>query len=153
MAAARTGTETARRKLTAWGTAMDASTKKTQIRLTQRAPGYMRVTFDNPPLNVMGGQPDIQDQTFAARECVRGEKFLGRAEDARCVTQLSDQARQRLAHRFIIVDNDDQRILAHQLLAEKPIPVGCTNCDRRSRYLGIGFARIQPLRRDSRDIR
>ncbi len=35
---------------------MDASTKKAQIRLTQRAPGYMRVTFDNPPLNVMGAQ-------------------------------------------------------------------------------------------------
>ena len=33
---------------------MDATTKKTQIRLTRRAPGYLRVTFDNPPLNVMG---------------------------------------------------------------------------------------------------
>ena len=31
-----------------------ATTKKTQIRLTQISPGYMRVTFDNPPLNVMG---------------------------------------------------------------------------------------------------
>jgi len=33
---------------------VDATTKKTQIRLTRRAPGYLRVTFDNPPLNVMG---------------------------------------------------------------------------------------------------
>jgi len=32
----------------------NATTKKTQIRLTQSSPGYMRVTFDNPPLNVMG---------------------------------------------------------------------------------------------------
>jgi enoyl-CoA hydratase/carnithine racemase len=33
---------------------VDAITKKAQIRLTRRSPGYMRVTFDNPPLNVMG---------------------------------------------------------------------------------------------------
>ena len=33
---------------------MDATTKKAQIRLTRRSPGYVRVTFDNPPLNVMG---------------------------------------------------------------------------------------------------
>jgi enoyl-CoA hydratase/carnithine racemase len=31
-----------------------ATTKKAQIRLTRRAPAYLRVTFDNPPLNVMG---------------------------------------------------------------------------------------------------
>ena len=33
---------------------MDATTKKAQVRLTRRSPGYVRVTFDNPPLNVMG---------------------------------------------------------------------------------------------------
>ena len=33
---------------------MDPTTKKAQIRLSHRSPGYMRVTFDNPPLNVMG---------------------------------------------------------------------------------------------------
>jgi enoyl-CoA hydratase/carnithine racemase len=33
---------------------MNASTKKPQIRLSRRSPGYCRVTFDNPPLNVMG---------------------------------------------------------------------------------------------------
>jgi enoyl-CoA hydratase/carnithine racemase len=33
---------------------VDATTKKAQIRLTRRSPGYVRVTFDNPPLNVMG---------------------------------------------------------------------------------------------------
>jgi enoyl-CoA hydratase/carnithine racemase len=33
---------------------MDATTKKAQIRLTRRSPGYLRVTFDNPPLNVLG---------------------------------------------------------------------------------------------------
>lgn len=35
---------------------MDATTKKAQIRLTRRSPGYVRVTFDNPPLNVLGPQ-------------------------------------------------------------------------------------------------
>ena len=29
-------------------------TKPAQIRLTQRSPAYWRVTFDNPPINVMG---------------------------------------------------------------------------------------------------
>jgi len=33
---------------------MNATTKKPQIRLTRRSPAYCRVTFDNPPLNVMG---------------------------------------------------------------------------------------------------
>jgi hypothetical protein len=33
---------------------VDATTKKAQARPTRRSPGYMRVTFDNPPLNVMG---------------------------------------------------------------------------------------------------
>ena len=33
---------------------MDTTTKRAQIRLSRRAPGYVRVTFDNPPLNVMG---------------------------------------------------------------------------------------------------
>ena len=36
---------------------MDATTKTTaQIRLTRPTAGYWRVTFDNPPLNVMGPQ-------------------------------------------------------------------------------------------------
>ena len=33
---------------------MDATTKKAQIRLSHRTPGYARVTFNNPPLNVLG---------------------------------------------------------------------------------------------------
>jgi enoyl-CoA hydratase/carnithine racemase len=33
---------------------VDATPKKAQIRLTRRSPGYVRVTFDNPPLNVLG---------------------------------------------------------------------------------------------------
>lgn len=32
----------------------EARTKTPQLRLRQSSPGYMRVTFDNPPLNVMG---------------------------------------------------------------------------------------------------
>jgi enoyl-CoA hydratase/carnithine racemase len=39
---------------------VDATTKKTQIRLTRRSPGYRRVTFDNPPLNVMGPEFVLQ---------------------------------------------------------------------------------------------
>jgi enoyl-CoA hydratase/carnithine racemase len=31
-----------------------ALTKPAQIRITRRTPAYWRVTFDNPPLNVMG---------------------------------------------------------------------------------------------------
>jgi enoyl-CoA hydratase/carnithine racemase len=33
---------------------VDAKGKKAQLRLSRSSPGYMRVTFDNPPLNVMG---------------------------------------------------------------------------------------------------
>src|SRR6516162_3618166 len=33
---------------------MNTTTKKPQIRLVRRSPAYCRVTFDNPPLNVMG---------------------------------------------------------------------------------------------------
>jgi enoyl-CoA hydratase/carnithine racemase len=32
---------------------VDAKGKKAQMRLSRSSPGYMRVTFDNPPLNVM----------------------------------------------------------------------------------------------------
>ena len=35
---------------------MHAKTEKTQIRLTRLSSAYWRVTFDNPPLNVMGPQ-------------------------------------------------------------------------------------------------
>ncbi|MER8764764.1 enoyl-CoA hydratase/isomerase family protein [Mesorhizobium sp. M0968] len=35
---------------------VDAKTITSQIRLTRRTPAYWRVTFDNPPLNVMGPQ-------------------------------------------------------------------------------------------------
>jgi enoyl-CoA hydratase/carnithine racemase len=35
---------------------MNATTKTAQIRLRRSSPGYWRITFDNPPLNVMGPQ-------------------------------------------------------------------------------------------------
>jgi enoyl-CoA hydratase/carnithine racemase len=35
---------------------MDATTEKAQIRLTRTSPAYWRITFDNPPLNLMGPQ-------------------------------------------------------------------------------------------------
>src|SRR5882757_2985433 len=34
--------------------AMHARTDKAQIRVTRRSAAYWRITFDNPPLNVMG---------------------------------------------------------------------------------------------------
>jgi enoyl-CoA hydratase/carnithine racemase len=33
---------------------MDATPKTAQVRLSRSSPGYWRVTFDNPPLNLMG---------------------------------------------------------------------------------------------------
>ncbi len=33
---------------------MDATTKTAQIRVTRPSPAYWRITFDNPPLNLMG---------------------------------------------------------------------------------------------------
>jgi enoyl-CoA hydratase/carnithine racemase len=35
---------------------MHGKTEKTEMRLTRSSPNYWRVTFDNPPLNVMGPQ-------------------------------------------------------------------------------------------------
>jgi enoyl-CoA hydratase/carnithine racemase len=36
---------------------VNATTKTAQIRLSRSSPAYWRVTFDNPPLNLMG--PDF----------------------------------------------------------------------------------------------
>lgn len=35
---------------------MDAQVKAKQIRIGRQSPGYWRITFDNPPLNLMGAQ-------------------------------------------------------------------------------------------------
>ena len=35
---------------------MNATTKKAQIRVARSSAAYWRITFDNPPLNVMGPQ-------------------------------------------------------------------------------------------------
>jgi 1,4-dihydroxy-2-naphthoyl-CoA synthase len=43
---------------------VDAKTTPTQIQLTRRTPAYWRVTFDNPPLNVMGPEMVRQFQTL-----------------------------------------------------------------------------------------
>ena len=45
---------------------MDATTTRTQIHLTRRSPAYWRVTFDNPPLNVMGPQMVREFQALIA---------------------------------------------------------------------------------------
>src|ERR1700722_3840665 len=39
-------------------------TKPAQIRVTRRSPNYWRVTFDNPPLNVMGPEMVREFQTL-----------------------------------------------------------------------------------------
>ncbi len=41
---------------------MDGSTTPVQLRVTQRSPAYWRVTFDNPPINVMGPETVRQFQ-------------------------------------------------------------------------------------------
>jgi enoyl-CoA hydratase/carnithine racemase len=43
---------------------MDAKTNPVQIRLTRRSPAYWRVTFKNPPLNVMGPETVLQFQAL-----------------------------------------------------------------------------------------
>jgi enoyl-CoA hydratase/carnithine racemase len=35
---------------------MNATTNPTALRVARRSPAYWRVTFDNPPINVMGPQ-------------------------------------------------------------------------------------------------
>jgi enoyl-CoA hydratase/carnithine racemase len=45
---------------------VDGSTTPLQLRLTQRSPAYWRVTFDNPPINVMGPETVRQFQQVIA---------------------------------------------------------------------------------------
>lgn len=45
---------------------MESKTAPVQIRLTRRTPAYWRVTFDNPPLNVMGPETVRQFQRLIA---------------------------------------------------------------------------------------
>ena len=45
---------------------MNASTKATQIRVKRISPAYWRVTFDNPPLNLMGPQFVLQFREIMA---------------------------------------------------------------------------------------
>jgi hypothetical protein len=52
-------TPTARFALASWSANMSAdrhqpTTKTAQIRLTRSSPAYWRITFDNPPLNLLG---------------------------------------------------------------------------------------------------
>ena len=45
-------------------TTASAAAKSAQIRITRRSPNYWRVTFDNPPLNVMGPQMVTEFQSL-----------------------------------------------------------------------------------------
>ncbi len=49
-----------------------APTKSAQIRITRRSPEYWRVTFDNPPINVMGPEMVAEFQTLI--QCVGGRR-------------------------------------------------------------------------------
>ena len=82
-----------------------ATTEKAQIRLSQSSPGYMRVTFDNPPLNVMGPEfvleireimntleTDEQVKVVVFDSAVEGfflnhSDFLGKLEDLTAIPQ------------------------------------------------------------------
>ncbi len=53
---------------------MDAKTTPAQIRLTRRSPAYWRVTFDNPPLNVMG--PEMVKQFHSLIDSIERDDDL-----------------------------------------------------------------------------
>src|SRR5208282_6273602 len=65
--------------------AVNVSVKPVQIRLTRRSPAYWRVTFDNPPINVMGPEMVRQFQdvinALEADEHVRVVVFDSAVED------------------------------------------------------------------------
>ena len=66
-------------------TSASAATKPAQIRVTRRSPAYWRVTFDNPPINVMGPEMVRQFQevinALEADEHVRVVVFDSAVED------------------------------------------------------------------------
>src|SRR5580704_3020203 len=66
-------------------TSATAATKPVQIRVTRRSPAYWRVTFDNPPINVMGPEMVRQFQevmnALEADEHVRVVVFDSAVED------------------------------------------------------------------------
>src|ERR1700738_979460 len=65
--------------------AMRASTKREQLRITRRSAAYWRVTFDNPPINVMGPEMVRQFQevinSLEADEHVRVVVFDSAVDD------------------------------------------------------------------------
>ena len=69
---------------------MNATTKTAQLRISRSSPAYWRVTFDNPPLNVMGPQfvqefREIEQaggrRTWYQRDHGQGAPRSGDAED------------------------------------------------------------------------
>jgi enoyl-CoA hydratase/carnithine racemase len=55
-------------------TVMNAATKTAQIRVTRSSPAYWRITFDNPPLNLMG--PDFVVEFRDVMEAIETDKQL-----------------------------------------------------------------------------
>ena len=53
---------------------MDASTKAKQIKVRQESPAYWRVTFDNPPINVMG--PDFVRQFQEVIDAIEADEHV-----------------------------------------------------------------------------
>src|SRR5450755_3919216 len=66
-------------------TSATAATKPAQLRITKRSPAYWRVTFDNPPINVMGPEmvKEFQElmNALEADEQVRVVVFDSAVED------------------------------------------------------------------------
>ena len=64
---------------------MNTTTNPVQIRVVRRSPAYWRVTFDNPPINVMGPQMVTQFQevidALEADEQVRVVVFDSAVDD------------------------------------------------------------------------
>ena len=55
-------------------TAVNASTKSEQIRVSRRSPAYWRVTFDRPPINVMG--PEMVRQFQEVIDAIESDDHL-----------------------------------------------------------------------------
>src|SRR6267154_486751 len=78
----------------------------------------MGVRLCQPPLEfrpALSRQPDVQHDATGGVGTRAIEEFLRRSERLHVVTDRTKQVRHRLAHRFVIVDDIDNRLLlSHQ---------------------------------------
>ena len=54
---------------------MDATPKTAQIRVARSSPAYWRVTFDNPPLNLMGPELVLEFREIYYNKVEKGGHF------------------------------------------------------------------------------